>query len=117
MKCPCTYILASKRNGTLYIGVTSDLHDRMAGHWQGLLEGFTKNVKLLVYYEMHETMETAIRREKQLKEWQRLWKMRLIEKCNPEWLNLFDPESGAVLFLPSEDERLGGEPVRWWTIT
>ena len=71
MKHPCVYILASKANGTLYIGVTGDLYGRMADHKQGLIDGFTKKhaVTRLVYYEMHETMDGAIRREKQLKKW------------------------------------------------
>lgn len=73
MKNPCVYILASQLNGTLYIGVTSDIHGRMSEHVQGLYEGFTKqyNVKRLVYYEFHHTMEDAIKREKLLKNWQR----------------------------------------------
>ncbi len=80
-RTPCVYILASRRNGTLYIGVTSDLHARMAQHSQKLIPGFTVRyvVTQLVYYEMHGTMEQAIAREKQLKEWRRLWKLRLIE--------------------------------------
>ena len=113
MKNPCVYILASKRLGTLYIGVTSDLHGRMSQHAQGLVDGFTKKygVKRLVYYEMHETMEAAIRREKQLKEWRRLWKIRIIEKMNPAWRNLFDDTTGEIAFGPAEAERLAGEPV------
>jgi putative endonuclease len=104
MKSPCVYIFASKPNGVLYIGVTSDLHGRMAEHDQGLLEGFTKRygVKLLVYFEFHETMERAIRREKQLKEWKRAWKVRLIETMNPEWCNLFDPRTGEIAEAPAD---------------
>ncbi|MFT3731405.1 MAG: GIY-YIG nuclease family protein [Hyphomicrobium sp.] len=80
-KSPCVYILASRQNGTLYIGVTSDLHTRMAQHSQKLMPGFTAqyDVTQLVYYEMHETIDLAIAREKQLKEWRRIWKLRLIE--------------------------------------
>ncbi len=113
MKQPCVYILASCRNGTLYVGVTSDLPLRMSQHTQGLIEGFTKkyNVKLLVYYEMHENMELAIRREKQIKEWQRLWKVRLIEQMNPEWRNLFNPNTGEIAFAPSEAERMPCGPM------
>ncbi len=98
MKTPCVYILASKRDGVLYVGVTSDLHGRMAQHDQGLLEGFSKRygVKLLVYFEFHQTMDDAIRREKQLKDWKRAWKVRLIESMNPEWHSLFDPNTGAI---------------------
>ena len=101
------YMLASRRNGTLYIGVTSDLHQRMAEHKQGLIEGFTKKygVKLLVYYETYPTMEAAIRREKQLKEWRRLWKIRRIESMNPEWMDLFDEETGEILDGPADVAR------------
>jgi putative endonuclease len=104
MKQPCVYIVASRPNGTLYIGVTGDLHGRMADHKQGLIEGFTKKyaVKRLVYYEMHETMDGAIRREKQLKKWNRLWKLRIIEEVNPEWLDLFDEATGTLRDLPAD---------------
>ncbi len=104
MKAPCVYILASKRDGVLYAGVTSDLHGRMAQHDQGLLEGFTKRygVKQLVYFEFHESMEQAIRREKQIKDWKRAWKVRLIESTNPEWLNLFDPNTGEIAEAPAD---------------
>jgi putative endonuclease len=106
-KSPCVYILASARNGTLYIGVTSDLAGRVSVHIQDLVPGFTAkhSVHRLVYYEMHETMEAAIAREKQLKKWNRLWKIRLIEGANPEWLDLFDRHSGAILDLPADGER------------
>jgi putative endonuclease len=85
------YILASKRNGTLYIGLTSDLTRRVAEHKSGEIAGFTKkySVKMLVYYEVHESIESAILREKQLKKWNRVWKLRLIEQQNPEWKDLF----------------------------
>lgn len=107
MKSPCVYILASRPHGVLYIGVTSDLHDRMAEHDQALLEGFTKRygVKLLVYCELHETMDDAIRREKRLKEWNRAWKVRLIETMNPEWRNLFDPATGEIIEGPADRVR------------
>ena len=86
------YILASKRNGTLYIGVTSDLIKRIWEHKESLAEGFTKkyNVKKLVYYEQHESADSAIHREKRLKEWKRQWKLELIEKFNPMWNDLYD---------------------------
>ena len=86
-KQPCVYILASKRNGTLYVGVTSDLVKRGWEHRTSTVEGFTKRygVHALVYYEMHEDMISAITREKQLKKWRRAWKVRLIEERNPEW--------------------------------
>ncbi|WP_045835686.1 GIY-YIG nuclease family protein [Hyphomicrobium sp. 99] len=97
-KSPCVYILASGQNGTLYIGVTSDLHARMAQHTQKLIPGFTEryDVSHLVYFEFHPTLEQAIGREKQLKEWRRQWKLRLIEQMNPQWLNLFDPQTGEI---------------------
>ncbi len=92
MKRPCVYILASKRNGTLYIGVTSDVVKRVYEHKNDLVEGFTKqySVHMLVYVETHDTMESAITREKQIKEWKREWKLELIEKGNPEWKDLYD---------------------------
>lgn len=92
IKQPAVYILASKRNGTLYIGVTSDIVKRIWEHKNDLVEGFTKNygVHCLVWYELHENMESAISREKKLKEWKRLWKLNLIESGNPDWLDLYD---------------------------
>ena len=90
-KQPAVYILASKRNGTLYIGVTSDLTKRVWEHKNGMVEGFTKryNVHRLVWYEIHESMESAITREKRIKEWKRAWKLELIEGANPEWEDLY----------------------------
>ncbi len=84
--------MASKRNGTLYIGVTSDLIKRVWEHKNDLVEGFTKRygVHHLVWYELHETMEAAIRRERQMKEWKRKWKLELIEKMNPTWKDLYN---------------------------
>lgn len=84
-------MLASRRNGTLYIGVTSDLIKRIWEHKNNVVAGFTKehNVHLLVWYELHENMESAILREKQLKKWHRVWKARLIEGENPEWNDLY----------------------------
>ena len=88
---PCVYMLASKRNGTLYVGVTSDLVKRIWEHKNHVVEGFTQqyNVHLLVWYEMHDTMESAIAREKAMKEWKRAWKIRRIEEINPEWKDLY----------------------------
>jgi len=85
-KLPCVYLLASKRNGTLYVGVTSDLVKRVWEHKDDLVEGFTSkySVHLLVYYEMHEDMLGAITREKQIKKWNRSWKLKLIERDNPK---------------------------------
>ncbi len=92
IKNPAIYILASQRDGTLYIGVTSDLVKRIYEHKQDSAESFTKehHVHILVYYEFHDDMEAAIRREKQLKKWNRSWKMRLIEEKNPEWNDLYE---------------------------
>jgi putative endonuclease len=88
---PCVYILASKRNGTLYTGVTSDLVKRIWEHKNDIIEGFTKkyNVHILVWYEMHETMESAIYREKVIKNWKRVWKINTIEEANPQWRDLY----------------------------
>ena len=84
------YILASKPYGTLYIGVTSNLAERIEAHRNGLADGFTKQhgVHTLVYVEAHDDMYEAIQREKRLKKWNRSWKIRLIEEMNPEWLDL-----------------------------
>ena len=89
---PCIYMLASKRNGTLYVGVTSDLVKRIWEHRNDVVEGFTKKYRVhaLVWYEFHETMESAIVREKAVKEWKRAWKLRRIEETNPEWMDLYD---------------------------
>ena len=92
MKQPAVYILASRMNGTLYIGVTSDLVQRVWEHKNDLVEGFTRRygVHRLVWYELHDTMEAAILQEKRLKEWRRAWKLRLIQRINPEWEDLYD---------------------------
>jgi putative endonuclease len=99
-KVPCVYILASERHGTLYIGVTSDLCSRVRDHKLGEVAGFTKryNIKMLMWFELCGNMEHAIKREKQLKEWQRGWKITLIEKMNPMWLDLYDDQCGK--FMP-----------------
>lgn len=83
------------------------LEGRVSTHIQDLLPGFTAKYRVhrLVYYEMHETMDAAIIREKRLKKWNRLWKIRLIEGANPEWLDLFDRNNGTVLDLPADVER------------
>ena len=89
---PCVYILASQRNGTLYIGVTSNLIKRVWEHQTNIVEGFTKKYKVhtLVWYEIHETKNSAIQREKTLKKWRRKWKIRLIESFNPDWKDLYE---------------------------
>ncbi len=92
LKTPCVYILASKPNGTLYIGVTANLVQRVWWHRNDFVEGFTKRYRIhsLVWYEVHDTMESAIGREKAMKKWRRMWKVELIEKANPMWLDLYD---------------------------
>ena len=92
MKTMYVYIMASEKNGTLYIGVTNDLIRRVYEHKNDLIEGFTKRNKVhkLVYYEITDNSLTAITREKSLKKWNRAWKIRLIEKHNPCWMDLYD---------------------------
>ena len=88
---PCVYLLASKRNGTLYAGVTSNHVKRIWEHKHHVVDGFTKKygVEILVWYEAHETMESAISREKAIKNWKREWKIKVIEMMNPHWLDLY----------------------------
>jgi len=90
------YIIASKRNGTLYIGITSNLIKRVWEHKNKVAEGFTEkyDIDKLVYYEQYQNTEHAIRREKRLKKYNRQWKLDLIEKFNPNWKDLFDDISG-----------------------
>ena len=90
-KQPYVYLLASKRNGTLYTGVTSNLVKRVWEHKHHAVEGFTKKykVEMLVWYEVHETMESAITREKAIKNWKRAWKIHVIETMNPQWRDLY----------------------------
>ena len=92
MKQPAVYILATGRRGTLYIGVTSNLLARTWQHREHMIDGFTKryNVTLLVWYELHGTMDTAILREKRLKKWNREWKLRLVQESNPDWRDLWN---------------------------
>ncbi len=89
---PWVYILANRRNGTLYVGVTSDLNRRAWEHKADVVDGFTKRygVHTLVYAELHATMEEAILREKRIKKWRRAWKLKLIEDANPTWRDLYD---------------------------
>jgi putative endonuclease len=91
IKQPTVYMLASQKNGTLYIGVTSDLAKRVWEHKNNIVEGFTKEYRVhqLVWFELHESMESAILREKRLKEWKRKWKLALIERTNPNWQDLY----------------------------
>lgn len=96
VKAPAVYLLASKRRGTLYIGVTSDLVRRVWQHREGLTEGFTSRygVKTLVWYELHPSMESAIGREKAMKKWLRRWKLELVEQSNPDWRDLWPDITG-----------------------
>ena len=96
MKQPAVYMLATGKRGTLHIGVTSNLIARTWQHREHLVEGFTKryNVTMLAWYELHGTMESAILREKQLKKWNREWKLRLVQEFNPEWRDLWDDIAG-----------------------
>ena len=91
-KLPCVYLLASHRNGTLYVGVTSNLAKRVYEHKQELADGFTQKYRVhhLVWFERHETMESAITREKQIKKWNRDWKLQLIEESNSAWRDLYE---------------------------
>jgi len=90
-KQPCVYILASRRNGTLYVGVTSDLVKRVWEHKNNVVEGFTRRygVHMLVWFEFHENMLDAIKREKTIKGWKRNWRLELIEAVNPDWRDLY----------------------------
>jgi putative endonuclease len=96
MKSGYVYLMAKMRNGTIYVGVTSNLRQRVYQHRNGLLEGFTKDndYKLLVWYEVHEDLQDARRREAQMKKWKRPWKLRLIEEHNPQWKDLYDGLNG-----------------------
>jgi len=96
---PAVYLLASKRNGTLYVGVTSNLLARVHQHRQGAVRGFTRDygVKLLVWFEQHPTMHSAITREKRIKKWNRDWKLELIEAANPDWRDLAEELGFAPL--------------------
>lgn len=97
MKQPAVYLMASGRRGTLYVGVTTDLIQRVWQHREGTLGGFTAlhGVKRLVWYELHSCMETAIRREKALKKWRRAWKLELVEEANPQWQDRWEEIVGT----------------------
>lgn len=96
MKAFCVYLMASQRNGTLYVGVTSDLVKRVWEHRQDAVKGFTQRYQVhdLVWYEQHETAESAIGREKQIKKWNRNWKIELIQAMNPDWRDLYEDVVG-----------------------
>jgi len=105
-KQPAVCLLASKRNGTLYVGVTSNMIKRIWEHKNNVVKGFTEryNVHQLVWYELHETMESAIRKEKMLKNWKRAWKLELIERSNPNWQDLYE----TIVLLDSGFRRNDG---------
>ena len=86
------YLMASRKNGTLYVGVTNDLVRRVHEHKSGVVAGFTERyeVHLLVWFEATPSVEAAIHREKQMKNWKRAWKVELIEKANPDWVDLYE---------------------------
>lgn len=91
-KQPAVYMLSSQKNGTLYVGVTGELVRRVWQHKNNMVEGFSGRygVHRLVWFELHDSMDTAISREKQIKNWQRRWKLKLIERDNPKWLDLYN---------------------------
>ncbi|HZX78583.1 GIY-YIG nuclease family protein [Lysobacter sp.] len=97
-KHPCAYILASRRNGTLYVGVTTNLIRRVHEHRTGVASGFTQryHIHSLVWFEQHESIKSAIEREKAIKEWRRAWKLKLIESTNPRWRDLYPDIIGYV---------------------
>ena len=107
-----TYILASRRNGTIYAGSTDDLIKRVWEHKEKVRQGFTAKygVRILVWYEPHETREGAFRRERQIKEWRRSWKLRLIEEDNPTWRDLYDELVGPGSVEPGPLSHL--DPAR-----
>ena len=108
MEQPSVYLLPSDRNGTLYVGVTSDLVRRIWQHRTHAVEGFTSRygITRLVWFELHDLMESAIQREKRIKKWNRAWKMRLVDELNPSWRDLWPDISG--LSPTSMDSRLRG---------
>jgi putative endonuclease len=103
-RLPAVYIMANRYRGTMYVGVTSALWNRVANHKNEAFDGFTKRygLKTLVYYEHHATMEEAIRREKQLKKWNRARKFRIIEAMNPDWLDLHELIDGSAMHAAPE---------------
>ena len=107
---PCVYLLASDRNGTLYVGVTSNLVARTWQHREHAIHGFTDryDVTRLVWYEMHDTMEAALVREKRIKKWNRAWKLALIDGLNPSWRDLWPDINGQIPTARSMDSRLRG---------
>jgi putative endonuclease len=109
-KHPAVYIMASRYRGTIYVGVTSALWNRVCDHKNKTFKGFTANydINILVWYEHHHTMEGAIRREKQLKKWNRAWKFRIVEEVNRNWLDLHD----SIDALATLVDEAGSPPSR-----
>ena len=109
-KQPHVYLLASDRNGTLYVGVTSDLISRIWQHREHVAAGFSQRfgVTRLVWFEAHATMESAIQREKRIKKWNRAWKVELIDRTNPSWRGLWSDITGQVPKAKSMDSRFRG---------
>ena len=109
-KHPAVYILASRYRGTLYVGVTSELYNRIHHHKHEVFEGFTKDyqIKNLVWYAHLPNMEEAIRVEKQIKAWKRQWKFEMIEKMNPDWLDLHENINGNFMYIPPK--KAGPQP-------
>ena len=103
MKTPVVYLLASRRCGTLYVGVTSNIVQRIWQHREGLVDGFTRRyqVKRLVWYERHEAMLSAISREKAIKRWRRQWKLELVERMNPDWRDLWPDIASESAVTPA----------------
>ena len=101
-KYPAVYILASRYRGTIYTGVTSELYNRVHSHKSQLFEGFTKDyqIKDLVWYAHLSNMEEAIRVEKQIKAWKRQWKFEMIEKMNPDWVDLHEQIDANIMYTP-----------------
>jgi putative endonuclease len=110
-KHPAVYIMASRYRGTIYIGVTSALWNRACNHKNKIFTGFTADydINMLVWYEHHHTMEDAIRREKQLKKWNRAWKFRIIEEMNQDWIDLHDSIDTIATLV---DPTAGSPPAR-----
>ena len=109
-KQPCVYLMASNRNGTLYVGVTSNLVQRAWQHRERVAGGFSDrySVTRLVWYELHSSMESAITWEKRIKKWNRAWKVRMIDEANPSWRDLWADVTGQQPKANSMDSRLRG---------
>jgi len=111
MKQYYTYIMASKKRGTLYTGMTDDLRRRIHEHKANLLQGFTRRygVHTLVYFERFRNVDSAILREKRIKAWKRSWKIEMIEQLNPDWCDLSEDEEALLSFLRKQESILGAQ--------